>query len=110
MLLIAGKLLRASKYEEEISDGHLGINEKELNSMNKHIPGLCKVTRSNAVKHPANSIQTFIFTFDFSSSERVQSQIGHVPAALLSRRRMGLGDHFLRHRCSGVFEDILDNL
>ena len=35
----AGKLLRSSKYEEEISDGHLGINEKELNSMNKHIPG-----------------------------------------------------------------------
>ena len=35
----SGKLLRASKYEEEISDGHLGINEKELNSMNKHIPG-----------------------------------------------------------------------
>ena len=31
--------MRASKYEEEISDGHLGINEKELNSMNKHIPG-----------------------------------------------------------------------
>ena len=37
--LYSGKLLRASKYEEEISDGHLGINEKELNSMNKHIPG-----------------------------------------------------------------------
>ena len=36
---ITGKLLRTSKYEEEISDGHLGINEKELNSMNKHIPG-----------------------------------------------------------------------
>ena len=35
-----GKLLRVSKYEEEISDGHLGINEKELNSMNKHIPAL----------------------------------------------------------------------
>ena len=35
----SGKLLRSSKYEEEISDGHLGINEKELNSMNKHIPG-----------------------------------------------------------------------
>jgi len=35
-----GKLLRTSKYEEEISDGHLGINEKELNSMNKHIPAL----------------------------------------------------------------------
>jgi len=32
--------VRASKYEEEISDGHLGINEKELNSMNKHIPAL----------------------------------------------------------------------
>ena len=32
--------MRSSKYEEEISDGHLGINEKELNSMNKHIPGI----------------------------------------------------------------------
>ena len=38
-MTITGKLLRTSKYEEEISDGHLGINEKELNSMNKHIPG-----------------------------------------------------------------------
>ena len=39
VIIISGKLLRTSKYEEEISDGHLGINEKELNSMNKHIPG-----------------------------------------------------------------------
>ena len=41
-----GKLLRASKYEEEISDGHLGINEKELNSMNKHIPGMLEISSS----------------------------------------------------------------
>ena len=41
-----GKLLRASKYEEEISDGHLGINEKELNSMNKHIPGMLETSLS----------------------------------------------------------------
>ncbi|XP_023345981.1 monocarboxylate transporter 10 [Eurytemora carolleeae] len=34
------KLLRSSKYEEEVSDGQLGINERELNSMNKHIPAL----------------------------------------------------------------------
>ena len=31
----AGK--RFSKYDEDLSVG--GINEKELNSMNKHIPG-----------------------------------------------------------------------
>jgi hypothetical protein len=31
---------RISRYEEELSDGQLGINEKELNSMNKHIPAL----------------------------------------------------------------------
>ena len=36
---ISGKLRRFSKYEDEISEGQLGINEKELNSMNKHIPG-----------------------------------------------------------------------
>ena len=35
----SGKLRRFSKYEDEISEGQLGINEKELNSMNKHIPG-----------------------------------------------------------------------
>ena len=35
----SGKLRRYSKYEDEISEGQLGINEKELNSMNKHIPG-----------------------------------------------------------------------
>ena len=29
-----------SRYEDEPSDGQLGINEKELNSMNKHIPGM----------------------------------------------------------------------
>ena len=64
--VIAGKLLRASKYEEEISDGHLGINEKELNSMNKHIPGLCPVTHSNAVNQASNSI-FHVFTFSFSN-------------------------------------------
>ena len=36
---ISGKLRRYSRYEDEISEGQLGINEKELNSMNKHIPG-----------------------------------------------------------------------
>ena len=36
---IADKRRRFSKYDEEPSDGQLGINEKELNSMNKHIPG-----------------------------------------------------------------------
>ena len=36
---ISGKLRRFSRYEDEISEGQLGINEKELNSMNKHIPG-----------------------------------------------------------------------
>ena len=34
------KRRRPSKYDEEPSDGQLGINEKELNSMNKHIPGI----------------------------------------------------------------------
>merc|ERR1712223_1176910 len=34
------KRRRFSKYDEEPSDGQLGINEKELNSMNKHIPAL----------------------------------------------------------------------
>jgi hypothetical protein len=38
--LLLGKLRIASKYEEEVSDGHLGINERELHSMNKHIPAL----------------------------------------------------------------------
>ena len=33
--------------------------------MNKHIPGLCKVTRSNAVNHPANSIQTLFSLLTF---------------------------------------------
>ena len=32
-------MLRSSKYEEELSDNQLGINERELHSMNKHIPG-----------------------------------------------------------------------
>ena len=36
ILIISGKF---SKYEDETSDHQLGINEKELNSMNKHIPG-----------------------------------------------------------------------
>ncbi len=37
---LSGKSKRLSRYEEEFSDGqHLGINERELNSMNKHIPG-----------------------------------------------------------------------
>ena len=36
--IFAGKR-RTSKYDGEFSDGQLGINEKELNSMNKHIPG-----------------------------------------------------------------------
>ena len=36
---ISGKHRRLSKYDEEYSDGQLGINDKELNSMNKHIPG-----------------------------------------------------------------------
>ena len=36
---IPGKSRRLSRYEDEPSDGQLGINEKELNSMNKHIPG-----------------------------------------------------------------------
>ena len=38
-LKILGKLRRFSRYDDEISEGQLGINEKELNSMNKHIPG-----------------------------------------------------------------------
>jgi len=36
----SGKSRRLSRYEDEPSDGQLGINEKELNSMNKHIPAL----------------------------------------------------------------------
>ena len=67
---VAGKLLRASKYEEEISDGHLGINEKELNSMNKHIPGLCPVTQSNAVNQASNSMFQ-VLAIEIFSSERV---------------------------------------
>ncbi len=40
LCFITDKLRRHSKYEEEFSDGqHLGINERELHSMNKHIPG-----------------------------------------------------------------------
>merc|ERR1719411_1173291 len=31
---------RLSRYDEELSDGQLGICEKELNCMNKHIPAL----------------------------------------------------------------------
>ena len=50
-LTFSGKLVRASKYEEEISDGHLGINEKELNSMNKHIPGMICDSYSSKVEH-----------------------------------------------------------
>ena len=38
-IFVTGKLRRFSRYEDEISEGQLGINEKELNSMNKHIPG-----------------------------------------------------------------------
>ena len=38
--IISGKSRRLSRYEDEPSDGQLGINEKELNSMNKHIPGM----------------------------------------------------------------------
>lgn len=38
-LHLADKSRRLSKYDDELSDGQLGINEKELNSMNKHIPG-----------------------------------------------------------------------
>ena len=37
----AGK--RFSKYDEDLSVG--GINEKELNSMNKHIPGNYNLTQ-----------------------------------------------------------------
>jgi hypothetical protein len=37
--LVSGKLRRYSKYDEEVSNDQLGINEKELVSMNKHIPG-----------------------------------------------------------------------
>ena len=36
LFFFAGK--RYSKYDEDMSVG--GINEKELNSMNKHIPGM----------------------------------------------------------------------
>ena len=42
----AGKLRTASRYEEEVSDGQLGINERELHSMNKHIPALRGYTNS----------------------------------------------------------------
>ncbi|XP_040583560.1 monocarboxylate transporter 12 [Lepeophtheirus salmonis] len=34
------KFYRNSKYDDEVSEGQLGINEKDLNSMNKHIPAL----------------------------------------------------------------------
>ena len=35
--------MRSSRYEEEISDNNqLGINDRELHSMNKHIPGIRK--------------------------------------------------------------------
>ena len=41
MCVLTGKLRSSSsKYEEEVSDGHLGINERELHAMNKHIPAL----------------------------------------------------------------------
>jgi len=40
--IFTGKTRRQSKFEEEFSDGQLGINERELNSMNKHIPGKTK--------------------------------------------------------------------
>ena len=45
-LVLADKRRRVSKYDEEPSDGQLGINEKELNSMNKHIPGTTIITLS----------------------------------------------------------------
>ena len=36
--------MRSSRYEEEISDNNqLGINDRELHSMNKHIPGIRKL-------------------------------------------------------------------
>ena len=38
-IFFQGKLLRSSKYEEEISEGQLGMGDRELHSMNKHIPG-----------------------------------------------------------------------
>ena len=53
----SGKLLRASKYEEEISDGHLGINEKELNSMNKHIPGTIEILCAEVLTNSLFSIE-----------------------------------------------------
>ena len=48
----AGK--RFSKYDEDLSVG--GINEKELNSMNKHIPGnynitVCEIHRKSFIQH-----------------------------------------------------------
>ena len=48
----AGK--RFSKYDEDLSVG--GINEKELNSMNKHIPGnynitMCEIHRKSLIQH-----------------------------------------------------------
>ena len=49
--------MRASKYEEEISDGHLGINEKELNSMNKHIPGTLEIICTGVLMKPVRSIK-----------------------------------------------------
>lgn len=63
LFFFAGK--RYSKYDEDMSVG--GINEKELNSMNKHIPGM-------------KSLFLIIFPFwrgkpSFSSPLRLKRQI-----------------------------------
>ena len=46
----------SSKFEDEFSEGQLGINDKELNSMNKHIPGrLTLLAKYIIVKYPSQN-------------------------------------------------------
>ena len=60
-IFVSGKLRRFSRYDDEISEGQLGINEKELNSMNKHIPGtFSKIYRFKIV---AIKLCTIIYAF-----------------------------------------------
>ena len=55
----AGK--RFSKYDEDLSVG--GINEKELNSMNKHIPGNFNIISRNISVCLVFFSQNLIFLF-----------------------------------------------
>ena len=99
-LKILGKLRRFSRYDDEISEGQLGINEKELNSMNKHIPGknfelyfACSKNKYFQQYYICNNIMYFSILNFFSIKK--SWKICHLSTALLPRRRMGVGHYLL---------------